>query len=1533
METTVSREKAKAMIGDWRKTLLDLSKRNKLLFFKSGKATRIQIVSPTPEELLNSLVDEEKSLEFPFFTGEKNLSSNQEEAVKEKVQISQGDFVLSPPINTQGELKELFKKLDRLRRGTKTIFEEQGVHTLFLALGMLRWVERETNQETLSPLLLLPVILEKNKERFKLRYFEEGEAEVNPALAYYLKINFRADLPEFEIEAENKEIKQVFENFLAEVWQKIGQPGWEIKRETWLAQFAFHKLPMYRDLESEEVVQIAADHPVVSFLCGGNPKAERAQFDLKETEDNFAHPETFPILDADSSQLEVLERVRRGETIVVQGPPGTGKSQTIVNIIGQCLREGKKVLFLSEKRAALEVVFRRLQQVGLTDFCLDLHSHQTNRRNIVEILLETLEKLMNIQVSPDTKKFEEYRALREELDRYVVELHKPRDPGGRTVFEVQGILTRLLEVPWINRPLPFNRVLEEDSRIEQEITELLEKISSYGIWGKEEEHPWKDSEPEPSFFSIPDAIGQAFSNLEEKCNQTLGFLENGEFQKFLSHTAKIRDIILNFWNLSLNLDEGKMNRLFADLSQRSRATPWGRFWIDRRIKRSLKTMTGRSFSQREAIFAVEISKDYLLFKGLSPVENLEEKGFQKIIGNFSFQEMERLYKSLDWIPKILKMSEEKKLFRFVEEVLSIVSKAILEEINEVYEKLGQTIKDLEASLGEKYFIQLFPRGFKGKPFKETPLREIRERAGKLKWEAGKLQEWIAFRGCLLEVQKLGLGTFLKECKERKVHSQQLPLAFRKVYFSKWLEEVYASSPVLREFHYKTQEEIQRKFRELDRELQKEAVKAVFEKVSQSLKKSLPQSEERRLRLEAAKRRRLLPLRRLFPQIPNLLLSLKPCLMMSPLSVATYLPKNLFSFDLLIFDEASQLLPGDALGALLRAKQTVIFGDAKQLPPTDFFQTHVENQEEEEETARDFESILDIAGAYFPGPMLKWHYRSRDERLIAFSNQKFYQGRLVTFPAPGKGDWETGISFIYLPEGIYDRGGSRINSIEARGTAELVLEHFRTSPEKSLGVIAMSIEQRDAIEEALNQILENNSGAYIPENEKEPFFIKNLETVQGDERDVIILSVGYGPNEPRGRPIIHFGPINRAGGERRLNVAITRARYKMVVITSMDPEQLSQIQSKWEGPRLLFDYLRYAKQCANELEVRTSVQSEGDLDNLSEFEKTVREVLARNGYQVDCKVGVSSYKMDLAVKDPEDPQRYLIGIECDGLMYLQAHTVRDRERIRQEILQNLGWNLVRIWSTDWIKNPQEAAERLIETIENCRKNNKEEKEGIVKPASYLIERSNGKQTSDSKGPAPAPQEKAPQGQAEPKEIKPLSVKFPVYQTYKGFYRHNKILNEWINNLRDILIDIVTAESPIHIDQAFQRMLSLFPENRMGARIRRRLEETLQYAIITKKIKRLGDFLWDREKEEVNPRGPGDLKRPPEHIPPQEWKAAVKEALRQLGATPKEELTECVAEEMGFMRLVKDVVIPIEKAIGELKDENLLSEIGDMIYLKR
>jgi RNA polymerase-binding transcription factor DksA/very-short-patch-repair endonuclease len=465
-------------------------------------------------------------------------------------------------------------------------------------------------------------------------------------------------------------------------------------------------------------------------------------------------------------------------------------------------------------------------------------------------------------------------------------------------------------------------------------------------------------------------------------------------------------------------------------------------------------------------------------------------------------------------------------------------------------------------------------------------------------------------------------------------------------------------------------------------------------------------EYRLVSKEYGKKKMHIPLRRLLPRIPTILPAVKPCLLMSPLSVANYLPRDQFTFDLVIFDEASQVLPADAIGAILRGRQLVVLGDSKQLPPTRFFQRHLDDgdfeSDDEIADAVAFDSILEISAAALPETSLRWHYRSRDERLIAFSNRKFYSERpLITFPSPDP-EGDTGVRFVYVAGGLYDRGGSKTNVVEARQVVDLVVEHLeRYGWERSLGVVALSISQRDAIELELRRRLLDRPDLepFLAETGSEPLFIKNLETVQGDERDEVILSIGYGPSEPGGTPALAFGPVNVSGGERRLNVAITRAKYAVTLVSSMRPEQLDRVaQLASTGPKVMAEYMSYAARGGR-------FETEGETDPTrapqSPFEEAVLEALRSRGYVVDPQVGASGFRIDLGVRHPDIETRYILGLECDGATYHSAASARDRDRLRQEMLELQGWRIHRIWSTDWIQHPDVTIQAVVDRIEQLR----------------------------------------------------------------------------------------------------------------------------------------------------------------------------------------------------------------------------------------
>jgi very-short-patch-repair endonuclease len=460
-----------------------------------------------------------------------------------------------------------------------------------------------------------------------------------------------------------------------------------------------------------------------------------------------------------------------------------------------------------------------------------------------------------------------------------------------------------------------------------------------------------------------------------------------------------------------------------------------------------------------------------------------------------------------------------------------------------------------------------------------------------------------------------------------------------------------------------------------------------------------------LKKELAKQRKLMPTRRLIASLPNLLPVLKPCMMMSPLSVSTYLSGANFNFDAVLFDEASQVRTEDAIGAIFRTKQVIIAGDSKQLPPTDFFSVSIsapddeENEEYEEwSDTGAYESLLDEA-SLLPTKKLLWHYRSRHEHLIAFSNAKIYGGDLITFPSSVESASDVGVQYVHVPNGTYDRGGRNGNRAEAEQVAELVFEHFQKHPNRSLGVVAFGEVQQSAIMDALLKKRRENPlyEQFFREDLEEYVFIKNLETVQGDERDSIIFSIGYAP-DATGKFIMNLGPLSRQGGERRLNVAVTRARFNVKLVGSILPTDIDTERTSGEGPKLLRLYLDFAINGVKAILGEVSDDKVVSFD--SPFENAVYNFLASFGYDVATQVGCSGYRIDMAVRHPKYKGRYAIGIECDGASYHSARTARERDRLRQAVLEGMGWKIYRIWSTDWIKDPTSEGKKLIDAVEEA-----------------------------------------------------------------------------------------------------------------------------------------------------------------------------------------------------------------------------------------
>jgi very-short-patch-repair endonuclease len=563
---------------------------------------------------------------------------------------------------------------------------------------------------------------------------------------------------------------------------------------------------------------------------------------------------------------------------------------------------------------------------------------------------------------------------------------------------------------------------------------------------------------------------------------------------------------------------------------------------------------------------------------------------------------------------------------------------------------------------------------------------------------GALDEWRRYEQRRAEVKAAGLAPLIDAFEAGRLPAAALADAHRALVDVTLAGTHIAADPVLLDF---SGEEIARrraKFADADdrhlrqtRQSLREALLArpVLEGRTGARTRDL--TELHLLRHQAGLQRAHRPIRELVHRAPNALQALKPCFMMGPISVAQYLPAGALDFDLLIMDEASQIRPEDALGALSRAKRAVIVGDTQQLPPTNVFQKSFSGEEDEDAfVALGAESVLEQAGKAFPQMPLLWHYRSRHESLIAFSNAFFYRGDLVVFPSPDAQSAALGIDYRRVP-GLFEGGRNRI---EAAAIAEAAIEHLATRPGESLGIVAMNRDQADLIDELMTRLAdERGLDLAALENRSEGLFVKNLENVQGDERDVMFVSMTYGPAVAGGVVSKNFALINRLGGERRLNVLFSRARQRMAIFTSMDDGDLVVDASSARGTQVMQAFLRYARTgILDEVHVGSGRAPD------SPFEIEVADALAAQGFEVVAQVGVAGFFIDLAVRDPERQGAFLLGIECDGASYHSGRCARDRDRLRQARLAELGWTIERIWSTDWFENPQREIDRMLARAE-------------------------------------------------------------------------------------------------------------------------------------------------------------------------------------------------------------------------------------------
>jgi superfamily I DNA and/or RNA helicase/very-short-patch-repair endonuclease len=690
---------------------------------------------------------------------------------------------------------------------------------------------------------------------------------------------------------------------------------------------------------------------------------------------------------------------------------------------------------------------------------------------------------------------------------------------------------------------------------------------------------------------------------------------------------------------------------------------------------------------------------------------LPSKIFSSVFNpNISKQsDLKSIKELLDWLIDLQGYKLSTESINAIQEILDSSSKQ--REVNELMNKVELIGSEIQKGLEFvfSYFSEndVFEYDL---PRHQVPFADLERFLNVARSDLASFQEWLTYKETCEKIENLGAKKFLAALRDSRLNANHWFPILEKLIYQTCLDSILTRKPELKNFNFEVHERQLREFTNLDYsqlDVARNRLQQLHAEHWKNWEKtSVAQSELPRLKKEATKKKQHLPIRKLLNDkqkgIQNLARTLKPCWMMSPLSVSQYIDPDVIHFDVLIFDEASQLRTEDVISSIIRSDQVIVIGDRKQLPPTSFFSTGENEEDTDDENDESYESILDECSNFMFGRILKWHYRSQDERLIAFSNLHFYDSQLITFPNPIQNP-DLGVWFKHVADGVYDRGGRRDNKREAAIVAQLVLEHIQQTPEQTLGIIAFSEAQADAIQEQIEILGRNNPNLEDFCRDNSPrFFLKALENVQGDERDVILLSIGYA-RDSNGKLSLNFGPLNKKGGERRLNVAITRAKSKITLVSSILASEIDLTHTQSEGIRLLHDYLGYAASGGERL------QSNSYSDNLhfdSPFEEDVYQTIKQHSslqdYIIRTQVGCSGYRIDLAIAHNNRPGEFLLGIECDGASYHSSSTARDRDRLRQQVLEKLGWSIHRIWSTEWFHNKPEQVRLLVDKIRQLQK---------------------------------------------------------------------------------------------------------------------------------------------------------------------------------------------------------------------------------------
>ncbi len=1153
----------------WQEALVDDSGRNQLAYYRELKAGTLNLVDAKPEALAQLLAGVAVNLKTLF-----------------------------PDVDIR---KDALRRVRAIRKQMRVWAEERGVEVGYVASGMATWEEIARNPH--APVLLQQLSIRPSslaETDFVLK--ADAEPSVNPVLLHKLEKDFGLVISAEELlDLDQEELYQRMRKLAIDVPRFAIHPGHLV------GTFTYAKLPMVDDIR--EHLDALTGHEIIAALAGDKEAldslASGAVIGLDEP-DHVVPADEYLVLDADSSQNYAVNAVVSGQHLVIKGPPGTGKSQTIANIIAALAARGRSALFVAEKRAAIDAVLDRLEQVGLDDLVYNLHGEQTSRRELARSLEMRLHRARTEARPNAIDTDHRLLATRSPLIAHHDAMHQLHEPWGVSAFIVQAYLMGMPPEAKSQTRWKGAELQALHGEFAEQVGSAILELAQIPVKGPWEASKVLDNMAAQEAFELAGVAAKQWVQARQavaKLTAELGLRPIGT-------PTEARAVVQLATEVNYTLSRMKDNCYTTDFGG------WEGFWQKRRTTKQLKELwLARKKPKREA-----------LQKTAQAIADQKER----------------------WA----KLSVDGKPPRW-----------------------SATLTDAQQALGPT--LETLQRLHAHAPVHEMELH--------LETMASDQQN------LLNSVRRNELRAFLEPWKVESLLDGPPELADQRFTYA-WLQSILDhlrfKDEHLGRFYGAALHTQSAQYRQADKDHLVTAAARVRYQAAMKMIEVLDRypDQQRLVRSEASKKTRHMPVRRLFEQAPDALMALKPCWAMSPLLASQVLPaRNLF--DVVIFDEASQVEPVDAITAIMRGKQVVVAGDEHQLPPTAFFQRTVDEEGEYDEDhdgllTEDIESLLQAFANALPLSQVKhlaWHYRSRDERLIAFSNAHIYAPNgnpLVTFPGAEK---DESLRHVLVTHGS-----------EVERVVKLVIEHAQKRPDESLGVITMSLKHAEAIDSALRQALEKKTGLnkFFSESNVEPFFVKSIERVQGDERDAIILSVGYS-RKLDGRMAYRFGPLNNRGGERRLNVAVTRAKHRTTVVSTFRHVDLDPNRLRSYGAKLLGAYLEYAATGGQSLAGRLH----GTV-TLSPFEVDVRDRLTEAGVPVVAQYGVSGFRIDFAAHHPEDPSRVVLAIETDGASYHASPTVRDRERLRQQHLERLGWRYHRIWSTDWFTKRENEISRAV-----------------------------------------------------------------------------------------------------------------------------------------------------------------------------------------------------------------------------------------------